>query len=185
MSIIDGGNASTVFDFSGLEIIDIAKDVQYYLQSSPEVQSVVKEPLIGVDDAWVNGWIFDSKLSVRQENTQRCAIVVSYGGGWSSPLDGSTASFPVVVVDIWADPTRSADNSILKDDAKTKCFTVHAAVKRALHLAHHEANSGEAPIYFNQTRVTSSELLGEPELSPVSEGNGAYMLRCRYGISTF
>lgn len=185
MTFVDGGDANTAFDPNGLEIIDISQDVQFYLQNSPIIQSMVLEPYIGVDDAWVNGWIFDSDLQVRIENTQRCAIVISYGGGWSSPLDGNTAHFPIATVDIWADPTRKSDNSVAMDDAKYKCFAIHAAVYQALHLSEHQPLTGGQVIYFNQTRVTSSELLGEPALSWVTDGNGARMLRANYAISTF
>lgn len=164
---------------------DISADVVYYLQNAPSVQDVVTPPYIGSDDAFVNGWIFDSNLMVRQENTQRCAIVVSYGGGWAAPLDGNTAHFPSVVVDIWADPTRNEDNSPTTDDAKAKCFFIHDAVFKALHLAHHADVDGNSPIYFDNTRVTSSELIGEPTLTWITDGNGARMLRSNYGISLF
>lgn len=158
---------------------DITKDVQYYLQNSEHVQELVIAPYIGSDDGWVNGWIFDSKLSTRIENSQRCAIVISYAGGSDTPIPGNSASFPAIVVDIWADPTRDADHSVIVDDAKTKCFTIHEAVKKALHLPNSQG------IVFDETRITSSELLGEPELNPVIDGNGAKMLRARYGISFY
>jgi hypothetical protein len=186
VSILDGGDASSTFEFLPEGRSDIVKDVQFYLQQQPEIQALLAVPgLIGSDDAWVNGWIWDSSLQGRIENTQQCAIVVSYAGGWLAPLDDSSASFPAVVVDIWADPTRAEDNSVRVNDAKTKCFTIHAAVKRALHLNQHRARNDASAIYFGNTRVTTSELLAEPDLQPVSDSNGAHMLRARYGISTF
>lgn len=165
-------------------MVDISKDVQYYLQHHPAIEALIASKAIGSDEAWVNGWIFDSNLQVRMENTQQCALVVNYAGGWSSPLEGNLAHFPMVVVDIWSDPTRKEDNSPKFDDAKTKAFDVFDAVFSALHLAHHETDDGQV-IYFNQTRVTSCELIGEPLLSPVANGNGAKMLRCNFGISYY
>lgn len=161
---------------------DIVKDVQYALQEAPGIQALVVEPYIGKDAGWVNGWIFDSSLSTRIENTQRCAIVVSYGGGWRPPLDSNTVRFPLVVVDIWADPTRDTDNSVLTHDAKTKCFHIYSEVFKVLHLLDRSTDDGGA-IYFDQTRIISSESLGEPDLSWVQDGNGARMLRSRFGIS--
>jgi hypothetical protein len=185
VSILDGGDASSTFDFLPEGETDIVKDVQYYLQEQPEIQALVTPPYIGSDDGWVNGWIWDSNLQGRIENSQLCAIVISYAGGWVAPLDDHTVSFPAVVVDIWADPSRKEDNSVLVHDAKTKCFTIHAAVKKALHLNQKRSRSDASAIYFGNTRVTSSELLGEPDLQWVTDGNGARMLRARYGISTF
>jgi hypothetical protein len=164
---------------------DIVRDVQYYLQGSSPVQELVEPPYIGKDAAWVNGWIFDSNLKVAIENTQLCAVVVSYGGGWAAPQDDSTAEFPLIVVDIWADPTRADDHSVELEDAKTKCFAIHKAIKKALHFSQRVSPEGSSPLYFQNTRVTSSELLGEPALTPVLDGNGAMMLRCRYGVTTF
>lgn len=177
MTIIDGGNAFSSFDNSGFEAVNIAKEVQIYLQSDPGIQALVVAPYIGKDSAWKHGWIFDSKLQVRMENTQRCAIVVSYAGGWTAPQDSNTFNFPQVVVDIWADPTRKSDHSVSVDDARDKCFTVYKKVFQALHLL------DRRDIQFGDTRIISSEALSEPELSPVTNGNGAYMLRCRFGIS--
>lgn len=161
---------------------DIVKDVQYALQAAPGIQSLVVAPYIGKDAGWVNGWIFDSSLQVGMENSQRCAIVINYGGGWFPPLEGNTNRFPMVVVDIWADPTRGIDNSVTVDDAKSKCFKIFDEVFKVLHLVNRDTPSGGA-IFFDQTRIISSELLGEPDLTKVDDGNGAKMLRCRFGIS--
>ena len=88
----------------------------------------------------------------------------------------------MVVVDIWADPTRAAHNSVVTHDAKAKCFRIYEEVFKVLHLTKRSTDDGES-IYFNQTRIISSEALGEPDLSWVQDGNGARMLRCRFGIS--
>jgi hypothetical protein len=163
-------------------VTDIVKDVQYALQESPSIQELVTSGLIGSGAGWVNGWIFDSDLSVRMENTQKCAIVVSYAGGHRALEPDSQTHIPLVVVDIWADPTREADNSVRVHDAKTKAFTVYDAVHKTLHLIDRGTSSGGA-VFFDQTRIISSEVLGEPELNWVTDGNGTRMLRCRVGIS--
>lgn len=161
---------------------DIVAAVQQHLQQHPAVQALVQAPYIGKDSGWVNGWIFDSELSVRIENSQRCAIVISYAGGWRTAEEKSTTRFPSVAVDIWADPTRSADNSVLVHDAKTKCFRIYDAVFEALHLREITNEDGSF-LYFSDVRITSSESLGEPNLQWVTDGNGARMLRAIFGIS--
>lgn len=161
---------------------DIVEAVQTALQDDAGIQALVVAPYLGEDAGWVNGWIFDSALGTRIENSQRCAIVVSYGGGWNAPPDGNLVRFPLVVVDIWADPTRSADNSVLKHDAKAKCFTIYDEVYRVLHRVDRADDNGDF-IYFGGLRIISSESLAEPDLQWVTDGNGARMLRCRFGIS--
>lgn len=162
---------------------DISADVQYYLQHAPEIEELVTEPYIGVDEAYSNGWIFDSNLKVRLQNTQRCAIVISYGGGYRGfRLKPDTAGYPLCIVDIWADPTRNDDFSVKTDDAKAKCFVIYTALKKVLN---HPMNDMGAPLYFDQTRITSSEIFGEPVLSWVENGNGARMLRSTLAFTDY
>lgn len=161
---------------------NIAKDVQVALQEDLGIQSLITEPWIGIDDAWDRGWIFDSRLGTALENTQRCAIVVSYAGGWQIPLDGNTNHFPAVVVDIWADPTRNPDHSYQYNDADDKLFKIYEAVFAVLHRTHRADDAGNS-IFFNGGRIISSESLGEPDITSVTDGNGSRMMRCRFGIS--
>lgn len=162
---------------------DIVSDVQTYLQADSGIQELVGvDGYIGQDQAWVNGWIWDSQLEDRIEGSEKCAIVVSYAGPWGSPLEGNTVRFPAVVVDIWADPTRNEDGSVYEHDAKAKCFRIYDRVDRALHLVNRDREDGGA-IFFGLTRIFSSERLADPDLQWVSDSNGARMLRGRYGIT--
>lgn len=163
---------------------DIAKDVQIAIQEHPAVQQLVASGVIGSDAAWVNGWIFDSDLQVVLENTQKCAIVVSYGGSWQAPPDSNTVRFPSVRVDIWADPTRDEDHSVKLNDAAAKCFAIYDAIFPLLHRPNRDTDSGGS-ILLNGTRVTALESLAEPELSRVDNGNGARMLRGRFGLGIY
>lgn len=159
---------------------DITSDVQYYLQNHPLIQALVVDPYIGKDDGWVNGWIFDSEMQVRMENTQRCAISVTYAGGFNPLLEDNTARFPLLAVDIWADPERAEDETPVPLNAKTKAFHIFdEGVFPALHLNKH----GE--YYFNETRVTSCEILGEPLMLTPPDGNGLKILRANVAISYF
>lgn len=162
---------------------DIVKDVQVELQNAPGIAALVAEGLIGKDTGFTKGWIFDSNLFVRMENSQKCSIVVSYAGGWNAPDSDSQTYFPAVYVDIWADPTRNADNSVKVQDARAKAFRVYEQVKKVLHLTRRSENGH--PVRFNNTVISSSEILGEPELEKVSDGDGAYMMRLRVGISHY
>ncbi len=161
---------------------DIVKAVQEGLQNAPAIQALVAPPYIGEDAAWDMGWIFDAKLRVTLENTQLCAIVVNYGGGWSPPNIHNTMRFPQVVVDIWADPTRNSDHSVKYDDARAKAFRVYEAVYKVMHTVNRSLPAGTS-IHWGDERIVSSEALAEPDITPVSDGNGAYMLRARFGIT--
>lgn len=161
---------------------DVSKAVQYALQEHPPIRDLVTQGVIGKDAAWVNGWVFDSSLRVVLENTQKCAIVVSYGGPWETPDPSNTFRSPSVAVDIWADPTRNPDNSVKFDDAKTKCFDIYDAVFSLLHRTNRDTASGGS-LFFDSLRVLASQSLGEPDLTSVSDGNGAKMLRARFGLT--
>lgn len=157
---------------------DIVKDVQVALQDAPGIQALVTEGLIGKDNAWVNGWIFAYDIIGKIENTQKCAVVVSYGGGWRAPEEGSQERFPIVVVDIWADPTRHPDNSVKVADAESKAFRVYSEIRKVLHLLERQN------IVFNETPIASSEAMYEPDpIQKVTSGNGARFLRSRFSIS--
>lgn len=163
---------------------DIVEAVQTRLQEFPPVQDLVTAELIGKDAGFVNGWIFDSSLSVSLEGKQKAAIVVSYGGGHDTPDPDSAVKFPVVVVDIWADPTRSDDGSVAVHDAKSKVFRVWDAVDAALHIQKRTEEDGTA-LFFGDVRIITSQRLGDPDLQWVKDGDGARMLRCRYGITYY
>lgn len=161
----------------------IVKAVQQAIQDADNIQALVAEGVIGKDSGWVNGWIFDSALSVRMESTQKCAIVVSYGGGWLPPLEDGLTRFPRVVVDIWADPLRDASTgSVLEDDAADKAFRVYHEVRKVLHRIDRSGPGGSS-IYFGDLRISSSVAADEPELHKVTDGNGAKMLRCVFNIT--
>lgn len=161
---------------------DIVKAVQAGLQDAEAVQAMITAPYIGEDDAWDKGWIFDSKLRVTLENTQRCAIVINRAGGWATPNEHNNMRFPLIVVDIWADPTRNTDHSVKYDDAEDKANDIFDAVRSVMHTVD-RGRSGGGFIYWGDERITSSESLAEPDTTPVKDGNGAYMLRARFGIT--
>lgn len=161
---------------------DIVKAVQAGLQDSPIIQALTTAPYIGEDAAWTKGWIFDRKLRVAVENSQRCAVVINSSFGWTVPNTYNTARFPLVVVDIFADPTRNADHSVALDDAETKARHIYDELFKVMHTVNPSSANGLS-IFWGDLRITSSESLAEPSVTPVADGNGLVLLRARFGVT--
>lgn len=145
-------------------------------------------------------WIFADKPFVKIENSQRVLIVITQGDPWAPPNPHNTQTFPLLNVDVWADPTRNADKSVKEYDADDK---IEAVVKH-LNKHFHTVNVGvpyDAPAYLG-TRgmpriwgtaeqiaektgvvVTGSQRLDGPSLSDMRESEGTRMGRMQYGVN--
>lgn len=156
-----------------------------YLASQPSVTS-----LVGSDSTW-GPWIFEDRPRLIVENTGKCLIVVTKDGSWASANDYNTARFPRLIIDIWADPTRNADGSLRKEDAKAKIEAVYKAVDKCLHLVNKSLPGGISVMWgtsaqvANRTgiRIDASTRSGEPEYSPTFGNEGGYMGRVVYNVS--
>jgi hypothetical protein len=146
--------------------------------------------LLGKSKNW-DTWVFDTKPFGRIENSQQCSVVVFETGTWSSPNEHNTARFPILTVDIWADPSRGPGGDVLRYDADTKIEAVHDVVKQAFHLmqnsskgstrtwgtAGQEAEKSGVPIF-------SSKFLSGPDYSDIEDTSGGRMSRYTYAIET-
>lgn len=166
---------------------DLALDARNWLAQQPSVTA-----LLGSDDIW-DTWIFSGEPQRRIENTQRCAIVIFVDDAWSPANAHNTLSFPRLVVDVWADPTRdNVSKAIKKQDAKAKVHSVYKAVDKFLHTVNMDNGQGGviqwgSPSDLAADRasriISSARLDGFPSFSPVKDGNGAWMGRVRYGVT--
>lgn len=166
---------------------NLALDARNWLAQQPEVTS-----LLGSDEIWAT-WIFANESPHRRiENTQKCAVVIFVQDAWAPANGHNTLSFPRLFVDVWADPTRASDNSVSVQDAKDKIHSVYKAVDKYLHTLHRSTANGGAIRWGTAAEITdgsasiivSSERLdGYPALSPVADGNGAWMGRVAYGVT--
>lgn len=165
---------------------DLTLAARNYLAQQPSVTS-----LLGSDTLW-DTWIFADEPYALVENSQSVLIVITQEGGWASPNMHNTMQFPRLLIDIWADPTRNpATNAVRVKDAKIKINAVYNAVDKFLHTVNLDVPGGgsiywgTATQIFEKTgsRIQGSQRLGEPEFSPVMDGNGAYMGRVIYGVT--
>jgi hypothetical protein len=76
---------------------------------------------------------YKHRLEVPVTGTGKIAIVVSRNGGWAQPDEVQTVEFPVLRVDVFADPTRFDDGGIRIMDGEDKGAAVLRVVDRLVH----------------------------------------------------
>lgn len=147
--------------------------------------------LLGKSASW-DTWIFDEKpVNVKVENTSKCLIVINEADPWTTPNQHNTMKFPMIIVDIWADPTRNIDKSVQKFDAKTKIEDIQDFVDKYLHLVEPGDVNGNPQIWGTSAQiaaktgvvVTGSQRLSGPSYSPIRDTDEAWMGRYTYGIN--
>lgn len=136
--------------------------------------------------------IFDERpVGARFEGKGKCIIVVAYGGTWTVANEHNTLRFPRIFVDIWADPTRNADKSVQVYDADDKIEVIQNLVDKHLHLVNKSRPDGLPWIWGTAEQMSektgviidgSSRTMG-PDISPISDTDGAMMGRTTYNIS--
>lgn len=154
-------------------------------------QDAELKSLLGRSVSW-DTWIFsDDPVGVKVEGTQKCLIVITENGTWSSPNAYNTQRFPRVFVDIWADPTRNANLSVQLPDAKDKIEAIVKVVKRHLHTVDPSRSNGMPLIWGTAEQiadktgvvVAGSQQLDGPDYSPIKDSTGSFMGRLTYGVN--
>lgn len=139
-------------------------------------------------------WIFDEKpVMARFEGTGKCLIVVNEGEPWTVPNGHNTLEFPEILVDIWADPDRKSDGTIVVDNARDKIKDIARILDSHLHRVDPGGEDGGYIIWGtaqqieNKTGVlvTESKKVGGPIFSPISDTEGAWMGRYTYAVNQF
>lgn len=147
--------------------------------------------LVGRSASW-DTWIFDENpINVKVENTSRCLIVVNEDGTWTSPNDHNTMTFPQLVIDVWADPTRNEDRSVKVNDAKSKIERIQKYLDKHFHLVDSGTRQGMPYVWGTGAQVASktgvvvagSHRMSGPVFSPIRDTDGAYMGRFTYGVN--
>jgi hypothetical protein len=171
----------------------------------PDVQDMVASGQIGKSTNWMDGWVFDTRPYAAIEKwSNKALLVVSDSGTWQTPNPHNTNRFPAIYIDVWASPTRNDDGSVKMDDAEDLIEKIMAALMPVFHTVNVDVPGRTGaplvpylgrPGYVRRwgtaaeiasgkgVQVLHSELLGEPVYSPVEDGNGALMSRCRFGLS--
>lgn len=148
--------------------MNVTLSLRRYLAQQSDVTA-----LVGHDHEW-DTWIFQDRLYTMVEGTSQVAVVLSQRGAWTSPNSYNTLRTPRIVVEIYADPTRS--NSRLEvRDAGDKAMAVFEAIDSHLHMV-----SGIAS--WDGLRIVGSTRLDEPEVFDVPDGDGMVRAQVFYGV---
>lgn len=132
-------------------------------------------------------WLFTRDLGVVVEGTGLAAAVLSVQSGWARPNAHNTASFPRLVVQIYADSQRGLNSAVVRQDAPARAWWAHAAFRKVLHRT--DAFSevwGADPLASPSDpgmRVWGCQELAEPDLEPLQDWPGGVLLRAEYGLS--
>lgn len=146
--------------------------------------------LVAHSASW-DTWIFDEKpIGARFENNGTCLIVINEVGTWTDANEHNRLYFPLLQVDIWADPDRRADKTILRDNARQKILTIQRAIDRTLHTVTGSPQGwyvwGTAAEIANRTGVfvAGSKRRSGPDFSDIDNTEKAVMGRYTYGVNT-
>ncbi len=82
---------------------------------------------------YVTGKVFKHSLLERVDGTGGRALVVRRSNGWAQADNTQSSEYPILVVDCWADRTRSPEGDPLGDDAIDKAYALWRAVDSITH----------------------------------------------------
>ena len=156
-------------------------------------QDTTLKTLLGKSPSW-DTWIFDERpVGVSLEKSSKCWIVVNEESPWTVSNDHNTMTFPTIVIDIWADPTRNTggDKSVRSFDAKTKIKLIEKYVDAHLKTIDMADRYG-LPIVWGTAAeiaartgivISASQKLSGPDFQPVNDTDGAWMAKYTYGVN--
>lgn len=137
-------------------------------------------------------WIFDEKpVMANFEGKGKCIIVINEVAPWTDPNGHNTLEFPAIEVDIWADPDRKPDGTILVDNAKDKIKDIARVVDSHLHRVDPGQDGwmiwGTAEQIAQKTGVLVAESKkGDvSDFSPIKDTEGAWMRRYTYVLNAY
>lgn len=153
-------------------------------------QDTALTDLIAKSTMW-DTWIFDERpVGARFESNGKALVVINEVGTYTSPNEHNRLQFPMLRVDIWADPDRKPDKTVLRDNAKQKILDIARQIDYTLHNVA-GASSGwyvwgtedqidaRTGIY-----VVRSQRLGGPDFNPIEGAEKAWMGSYTYGVQT-
>lgn len=154
---------------------DIISGCTTYLRSQPDVLSVVS--VFPIDGQLVPG-LFGYSNWVALEGTGKTCAILTNQGGWTGPNLHNTLRFPLIGLNIWADPIRDDGNNISDPgecmrrlDAAFEVFDKH------LHRV-----AGETQMW-GPIRTVACARMTEPMTYRVPDGDGIVRLQVSYAVT--
>lgn len=172
----------------------------------PEVQAYVASGLLGSDETWADGWVFDSHIPNRfLDNKSQQAVIVFSQANWQDMNLHNFARFPLLNMDIWAAPEKDEDNSIVEWNAEDIIEDVFDSILPYFHLTNSDVpgKTGDSAVSYmgnpgmirywgtaaqiadgSGYPILSSSCINIGDFQDVAEGNGAKFRRHSFGIQT-
>lgn len=153
---------------------DIVTGATRYLRSKPEVIDAVDTFVI---DGKLTPGVFSYRLWTTMEGSQKTSIVLAHEGGWATPNLHNTLRFPRLVLNVWADPLRDAQNNNIDPRVRGRANACYEIVDRFLHM------TAGAERMFGTIRVVSCVRITEPVIADVQDGDGLIRLQVFYAVT--
>lgn len=105
-----------------------------------ELETAVRRLLLADETVagYVGDKVFKNTLEEHVDGTGGRAVTVFRTGGWTAPDPVSSAEFPLLQVNCFADCDRDDDGLVTSRNAIDKAFAVYRSVDRLLHGAREE-----------------------------------------------
>ena len=157
--------------------VPIVRAAWRYLMDSGALTDLVG-PTIGTDATWPAGWVFagdrDGNPFRAAEGTGKVSVVLFSNDHWSAPGHNHTAQFPLLRVNIFADPDRDAGGQPTKHNAEDKAQAVYDRIRPLFHDAANRVSRFDDLPIISTVEGSSLGLFGVPE------GDGTVM-----GVATY
>lgn len=151
---------------------DVVQGVCKWLATFEDVTSLVGSAPDGTP------YIFQDTLHAVLEDSQQAAVVFSTMGGWAAPHDYNTMEFPRLLLDLWVDPIRDANNNYVElAETRRRARKIYAVLNQHLHRP-----QVGGPVYWGTVRTIGCTRLGEVVIAPVPDGDGLIRAQVFYGV---
>lgn len=100
-----------------------------------EIETAARRHLLGLQAVagYVGQKVYKFKLLDHVDGTGGRALVVRRNNGWSAPPTIGRAEYPTLVVECWADCSRTPDGLPAADDAVDNAYALYRVVNEEIH----------------------------------------------------
>lgn len=156
-----------------VEVDDIVQGAVKYLQAQPAVRAV-----LGGYEGTDVAWLFQHKMWVDVEGTSSTAAMIGRDGGWAGANLHNTMRFPMLTMEIWADPIRDDGKNVVDPGEVYRRIEATFAV---LDSFLHRPQGGEQR--WGTVRTVSCVRMTEPTIYEVPDGDGLLRLLTSYAVA--
>ena len=161
----------------------LTENLVEFLLGTPEIQALVAAGTIGSDVKYPRGYIFEGKPYAKIDDLNRSStVVISSSTTWDAPVRGNSLRFPLVIIEIWAAPSKNTDGTVAEFDADDVISEVYDAIRKYVHLVHRSPVNG-AHFEWGSSVIVDSQILKGPENRNILNFQGGRMGIIEVGVS--